>query len=214
MRASFNSLRLCKTTNGPAIGDYRGRNLQKRQLLFIFAKWLFFWQGKRTDKLRASCVSRGCCGGSNRLPVRDACEPLAFSSFESGICGAPAPGGRTSHQQQLEGGGIDHGPDLVSPPARRRRKTSADKWNSTRPRRQSSALSGSPAIAKTLVSTTTPSRCRELTTVSQDVHQLAEWIAHKESTDPPGLVGGAILDRDLCVLHSRKGLFEIVDLDR
>jgi len=53
-----------------------------------------------------------------------------------------------------------------------------------------------------------------LTAVSQDVHQLAEWIAHKESTNPPGLVSRSILDRDLCVLHSRKGLFEIVDLDR
>jgi hypothetical protein len=37
-----------------------------------------------------------------------------------------------------------------------------------------------------------------VTAVRQDVHQLAEWIAHKESTDCPGLVSRSVLDRDLC----------------
>lgn len=59
-----------------------------------------------------------------------------------------------------------------------------------------------------------PSRYRELTVVGQDVHQLAKWIAHKESTNAPGLVGRAILDRDLRILDPRKRRLEIVDLNR
>ena len=35
------------------------------------------------------------------------------------------------HQQELEGGGVDHGPQLISRPAGSRPKRSAEKWNTT-----------------------------------------------------------------------------------
>ena len=49
--------------------------------------------------------------------------------------------------------------------------------------------------------------------VRQNVYQLPERIAHKESAHAPGLVNGTVSYRDVPLLQTLKHGCEIVDLD-
>jgi len=49
--------------------------------------------------------------------------------------------------------------------------------------------------------------------VTQDVQQCAEWIAHEKAAHSPRLIGGPVLDWNLCLSHASERGVEIIDLD-
>lgn len=49
--------------------------------------------------------------------------------------------------------------------------------------------------------------------MSKDIDELSERVSYIESTDPPGLVGGSILDRQLRSAYATKGFFYVVDFN-